>query len=697
MQVSFTIMTSEKPKCLTKRYWLEGDNLRKETVGQMLYGRADVVSANSIEEFADIVYGLKNNQALCYGTPKGIKIGDSVDIAANDYKIEGEMARTQKDFEWPVGGGVLFLDHDSGLSKKDFLDSIAYVLPELQTVDKMWMPSSSSYIFNGDKELTGIKGQRLYFFIDDASKILEIGSLIFKKLWLAGMGNIFISAAGSMLVRGPVDATVWQTNRFDFASGAKCEKPLEQKNRVPEILKGCRRCLEYAKVTRLTGKEEYSYSQLVAAEKAIHKAESSKQQDSHIEDRIKDQPEARKRVLRQFYKSAYNGGTLAGDFKVFLFKDGIKVEKTILEILRNRKEYHNCRTLDPIEPEYNDYHKTGVLLLDKSVPMLCSKAHGDKTYILTELIQKNENEEIFKEMQQDIKDQLAGKISTIPMPWTRLSRGTNALREGTVTIICGATKVGKSLFSMNIVKHLHENAVPWAYLPLEDGKKEWTWRIMAILENDFTMVEDNPETALRRDEVMTRRRPEIMSYLESVSQNPRVNSVVINGKKARQRVTPELILKWVESQARNGKRVIFVDPLAQISFGGFKRWEAEEAFVQEFCGIAADYKVSLVIISHTKKGNEDETLSVEDMQGSAAFGRLCQTSILIGATSEMVETDIKRPNDIEKVMSNRTVIIGAARNGAGTRSKLAFAVEPGSPLFAEIGYIASKKSKEKFK
>lgn len=695
MQVTFTIITSEKPNCLTKRYWLECDNLQKETVGQMLYGRADVVSANNIEEFAAIVSSLENNQALCYGTPKGIKVGGTVNIAANDYKLEGEMARTKSDFEWPDGGGVLFLDHDSGLRKQDFLDSIAYVLPELQTVDKIWMPSSSSHIFHGEKDLTGVRGQRLYFFVDDASKIPEIGSLIFKKLWLAGMGNIVISAAGSMLVRGPVDATVWQTNRFDFASGAKCEKPLEQRNRKPEIIKGCRQFLEYASIKRLTGKEEYSYAQMVAAEKALHKKEADKQQDRHIEERIKNEPEARKKALRQFYKSAYNGGTLAGDFKIFLFKDGNKIEKTVLEILKNRKEYHNCRTLDPIEPEYNNYHKTGVLLLDKSVPMLCSKAHGDKTYILTELIQKNENEEIFKEMQQDIKDQLAGKISTIPLPWTRLSLGTNALREGTVTIICGATKVGKSLFAMNITKHLHENAVPWAYLPLEDGKKEWTWRIMAILENDFTMTEDNPATAMRRAEVMDRRGPEIMSYLENVTQNPRVGLTAANGKKIRTKPTSELILKWTEEQAKKGKRVIFVDPLAQISFEGFKRWESEETFVQNFCGIAADYKVSLVLVSHTKKGNEDATLSVEDMQGSAAFGRLCHTSILIGGTNEPEETEIKRPDCIEKAMSNRTVMIGAARNGAGTRSKLAFIVESGSPLFHEIGYIASKKTKEK--
>lgn len=697
MQVTFSIMTSEIPKCLTKRYWLENDELKKETVGQMSFGRADVVCAANVEEFAAIVSGLENNQALCYGTPKGIRIGGTVNIAANDYKLEGEMARTKNDFEWPAGAGILFLDHDSGMSKQDFLDSIAYVLPELQTVDKIWMPSSSSHIFHGEKDLTGVRGQRLYFFVDDASKIPEIGSLIFKKLWLAGMGNIVISAAGSMLVRGPVDATVWQTNRFDFASGAKCEKPLEQRNRTPEIIKGCRRFLEYANIKRLTGKEEYSYAQMVAAEKALHKTEADKQQDRHIEERIKHEPEARKRALRQFYKSAYNGGTLAGDFKIFLFKDGNKIEKTVLEILKNRKEYHNCRTLDPIEPEYNNYHKTGILLLDKSVPLLCSKAHGDKNYILTELIQKNENEEIFKEMQQDIKDQLAGKISTIPLPWTRLSVGTNALREGTVTIICGATKVGKSLFAMNIAKHLHENAVPWAYLPLEDGKKEWTWRIMAILENDFTMTEDKPETALRRAEVMDRRRPEIMSYLENITQNPRIGKEGVNGKKIRTEPTADLILKWTEAQAKKGKRVIFVDPLAQISFSGFKKWEAEESFVQSFCGIAADYKVSLVLISHTKKGNEDATLSVEDMQGSAAFGRLCHTSILIGGTNEPEEAEIRRPDCIEKAMSNRTVMIGAARNGAGTRSKLAFIVEPGSPLFHEIGYIASKKTKEKGK
>lgn len=693
MIATFSIITSEIPALLTKRYFLDGDKLMKESGGQMVLGVAEVVGVKDVGDFAGVLKSLKNNQALCYGIPSGKKIGDKVKIVREEDKKPGDFSRTTKDFAWPTGAGVFFLDHDSGMDKQEFIDAVCFVMPELKAADKVWVPSSSSHVCHGDKDLTGLKGQRLYFLVDDASKIAEIGQVLYRKLWLAGMGHIQISAAGSLLDRSVIDSTVWQTNRLDFASGAKCEAPLQQKFRQPEIMPGCRKFFEAAKIQRISGSEEYQFRQMIANEKASLRSESEKQQAAHIEKRLEKVPESKRAEMRKFYKAAYNGGDLSGDFEITLFKDGCRVTKTVVEILKNKKDFDKCKTLDPIEPEYNNEHKTGILFLDGPVPTLYSMAHGEKKYLLKEKIEKNENEEIFREMQQDIKNQMEGKLSTIPLPWPRLSSGTNALREGTVTIICGATKVGKSFFSMNVVRHLHENAVEWAYLPLEDGKKEWTWRIMAILENDFTMVEDNPATALRRAEVMKRREPEIRAYLENVTQNPRVQPVIVNGKRTRQMVTPELILKWTEEQAKKGKRVIFVDPLAQISFGGFKKWEAEEMFVQNFCGIAADYKVSLVLVSHTKKGNDDEALTVEDMQGSAAFGRLCQTSILIGATSEMVETDIKRPEGIEQALSNRVVMIGAARNGAGTRSKLAYVVEPGSPNFKEIGYIAMKKNK----
>lgn len=698
MAAKLSVFSSEIPEYLTKRYSLVDGKIQKVVSANMAVGTAIVVEVANLREFSNLLVSLQHNQALSYGVPKVVEEGKVYEIVPEEQKTEGTIARTKDDFIWSNNGGVMFLDHDDEMSKDEFIGTINAVMPELQTVDKIWFPSSSSYIFNGIEQVTGLKGQRLYFLVDNASKIPDIGNTLFRRLWLAGFGRVQIGAAGQLLERSVVDKTVWQSNRLDFASGASCKAPLRQSRGEPIIIEGCRKYLEAAKVILIDGKQDFIYRKMVEDAKQPLKAKSEKVQKVHIEKRLEAMPEAKKAKLRTIYQSAYSSGSLAGDFEITLFKDGQKKVLSVVEILNNLAIYDRCKTLDPIEPEYNGNHKTGILFLSKGEPCLYSKAHGEKTYSLKYEIEKSENDKIFDEMQKDVAEQLAGKITTIPLPWSRLSSGTNALREGTVTIICGASKVGKSFFAMNIVRSIHENGIKWAYLPLEDSKKDWTWRIMAILENNFSMVCDDKSSAELRKEVILKRGPEIMSYLESVTQNPRLESDTINGKKVRRKVTPESTLKWTEAQARSGKRVIFIDPLVQISFGGFNRWEQEETFMQDLCGIAADYKVSLVIVSHTRKKNSDDSgeLTVEDMQGSAAFGRLCHTSILLGSTHEMEEREIVRPGgEIEKVMSNRTCVVGAARNGSGSRSKLAFVVDPGSPVFKEIGYLAIKKGKKK--
>ena len=60
-----------------------------------------------------------------------------------------------------------------------------------------------------------------------------------------------------------------------------------------------------------------------------------------------------------------------------------------------------------------------------------------------------------------------------------------------------AQQKGKSFFT-NIIKHVGDLGYEWAYLPLEDGRRDWTWRMMAIIENDYRMIDDDQETAQLR-------------------------------------------------------------------------------------------------------------------------------------------------------------------------------------------------------
>lgn len=686
-----SIINGEIPNCLTKRYSLKDGKLDKQTCGQMAVGFCEVVDAADIHEMSKLLQSLKNNQALCYGIPKGGKVGDKIKIVPEADKKQGEIARTSKDFTWDKGQGVMFLDHDSGLSKDEFINSVVDAMNELQTVDKLWLPSSSSHIYNENKDMTGLKGQRLYFFVDDASKIPLIGETLYKRMWLCGYGHIQISAAGSLLERSAVDKSVWQCNRLDFASGAKCEKPLVQRKREPIVMMGCRSKLEFENVKLLDEQEEAIYKRLVIDEKKKLKPQAENVQKKHIEKRLVNVPASRKAEMRKFYTAAYKGGDLTEDFEIVLFKDGQPLTKTVKEILADKKSYDKCKTLDPIEPEYNNEHKTGMLFLDGPAPNLFSKAHGDKTYMLKAKLKKSSVDKILDKMEWQLDMQQTGQLYNLGMPWPRLTKHSCALAPGTVTIISGPTKAGKSFFTQNIIQYNHELGEDWAYLPLEDDTTAWMWRMLAIAQGDFVMKHNDKVTAAQRRVVFEQRKDEVAQYLANLTENPRTETIVVNGRKTKKGVSPHFVLDWIIEQART-KRLIVVDPLAQIDFKGRNKWDAEEDFMKEAVGIVSDTRASLILVSHTTKGSGGGPLSVENLQGAAAYGRISHTVILVDCI-ESGEVEIVVPGGFDTIEANRIVMIATARNGAGSRRTLAFNFNEDAPRFQELGFIARKRKK----
>ena len=244
-QVTLTQITSSQPEILTKRYALDDSrNIQKSTVANMVSAFTMQTTLSSAEDMAKLLSGLKTNNALCYGiTPKP----DMQLLSKFEYeklgKSAGATTRTKDQMQWPSGGGVLMLDYDPpegarALTKSQLIETLTGVLPELSTSPWVWWCSSSSLIYNGMEQLYGIRGQRVYILVKDASDIPRAGKVLFSRLWLAGHGYMMVNRAGNLLERSTIDANVWQTNRLDFAAGAKCMPPLEQRRGKPEFSNG---------------------------------------------------------------------------------------------------------------------------------------------------------------------------------------------------------------------------------------------------------------------------------------------------------------------------------------------------------------------------------------------------------------------------------------------------------------------------
>lgn len=397
---ALTVITSENPARLTKHYRLsENYELEKCSGGKMEQGDARVCELYSLDSLACLLKSLKTNQALVYGCPESKATG----LVSKRRWLEAgrpddPVPRSKEHFSWPAGAGVMMADHDPAdddgetLSREDLLERLYAALPTLAEVAGLWWPSSSSHIVNTETgaDLTGLRGQRLYWIARDARDIERAGKALQTYLWAAGDGWVEVGAAGQLLKRTLLDASVWQANRLDFAAGAECIAPLEQQRGEPLTIGGPVALLDTQSII-----PDPDPGTLAAADKNLMaamldtKPEADLKKADYIETRASEMAgssadeEALERS-RETVRRVLSHGVLAGDFTITLVNDnGTQNRVTVGQVLDNPSRYHNTLTLDPVEPEYQNGKTVGKLYLMGSRPRLFSFAHGGKTYKLS--------------------------------------------------------------------------------------------------------------------------------------------------------------------------------------------------------------------------------------------------------------------------------------------------------------------------
>lgn len=400
-KAKLTVITASSR--ITKHYHLNGSELAKLGGGVMSSGRAEVVEVDGLEGLADLLATLGPKQALCYGSPER----EQANVVTWKKwqamgKPENPIPRVKETFFWPAGCGVMMFDYDppnnaQPLDREGLLAALHEALPELARVSCLWFPSSSSHITNEQtgEDLTGLKGQRLYFIVQNGSDIERAGKDLQTYLWAAGHGYIVVSAAGSKLKRTALDSSVWQTNRLDFAAGASCDAPLVQRRGEPVLIAGEVGVLDTLAMIPPPDDETQTRCQL-RIEESMQEAdeEATIVRHGYIEYMARkitgeqagsdEEHEERLEQARRLVQRALSNQTLAGDFPlVVIDPDGSHNEVTVGQVLDNRETYHGLATLDPIEPDYDGRRAVGKLYLMSATPGINSFAHGGRFYKLT--------------------------------------------------------------------------------------------------------------------------------------------------------------------------------------------------------------------------------------------------------------------------------------------------------------------------
>ena len=390
-QASLSIITSITPSALAKTKTLgEHGQIVDGAKVDMIKGTALNTTVTGAKKLADLLDSLAENQAVTWGIHAGKQPNTKL-LSKKLYNDAGKPAdtltRTKDHFTWAQGGGVLMLDCDvKGVAKADLLAAINDIIP-LDNIAHVWRPSASSFIYNGDVQKVGLSGQRLYIFVKDTNDIPRAGKNLFERLWLGGHGYYEISAAGNLLARSLIDASVFQTNRLDFVFGSKCVAPLRQDKGATAWHEGA--ALDSASaLPELTGKElselnalhEKAKGDIAPQADVIKEKYSTAKAMQNLASQginapsIEQLTNAKNNVLR-----ALTAEKLTGDFVIYL-ADGTAV--SVGEVLDNPSQYHGKETKDPLEPEYNGGKNVGQLYLYQSKPCLFSQAHGGKTYEL---------------------------------------------------------------------------------------------------------------------------------------------------------------------------------------------------------------------------------------------------------------------------------------------------------------------------
>lgn len=397
-EAALSVVTSTTPKICSKAFsyiknFDGGRTLHKSTSANITSGTVERRIVRGLGEFAELLVGLNTSQALVYGVAPRASMRLMTNTAWHAAGCPDDaVARTRKGFSWNARQpSVLMLDVDAPSDGSDPLDRDALVAairaacPGLADARMLHWPSSSSFIVDAEsgEEISGLRGQRLYLLVLDAADIERAGAALAARLWHAGHGRIEVSKSGALLERTLVDTSVWQPERIDFASGAHCAAPLEQRRGDPVLIDGGAEWIDTRiALPDLTTAERAQVDARKRAAKAAVRGESEAAKDAWIEDRVRDSltrnPSVEPDVARAQARRAIEGGVLGGDF--VLNVEGEQV--TVLEVLDHPERYHRKRTLDPIEPGYDGGREVGMLLLHDGRPRLRSFAHGGATYRL---------------------------------------------------------------------------------------------------------------------------------------------------------------------------------------------------------------------------------------------------------------------------------------------------------------------------
>ena len=386
--ITFTVLENSNGS-LTKRFHLdESDKLAKKTAGKLFSGKATRRSVSSPAEFASFLSTLQAHQALAFGVTERAEatIVTQGELATNP----GAIARDRQHFRFTQGASIWFLDYDydrstatgAPLTPSEVRERLIEACPALASAPMIAVPSASSFIYDGERQLLGPGGVHLYVFVQNGADIPRAGKALYEHTWRNGGGRFIVGKAGQLLDRSLLDGSVWQPEREDFAAGAVCVPPLVQRRPAPQLWNADAPLFDSRLIADPTTAEQEAIRQKRAEAREAVEPQRKETRDAYVVERVADLIDqgVPKETAQRTAEAAVDSRMLLADFRLQR-PDGKEV--TVGEVLANPSKFHAARFRDPLEPDYRGDHRIAhANLFSGGRPFVYSHAHGGRRFEL---------------------------------------------------------------------------------------------------------------------------------------------------------------------------------------------------------------------------------------------------------------------------------------------------------------------------
>jgi hypothetical protein len=286
---------------------------------------------------------------------------------------------------------------------------------------------------------------------------------------------------------------------------------------------------------------------------------------------------------------------------------------------------------------------------------------------------------IIGDFSKHIEGMIAGECRPLPMPFKFTADSTRMFTPKTLTCVCGDPGSGKSFWLLQSFMHAYSHGAKVAIFELEEDRNYHLMRALAMLSGDSRVTD--PEWVEANGDIVRTYFASNRDLLDAVGRSI--------WDAPDEQPTLEQLREWIAERAREGFKLICVDPVTAAT-SKKDPWVADLEFVMAAKTIARQFSCCVVLVTHPKKGKKTGAM-LDDLAGGAAYQRFPQTVIWIERNDAEKEAMVRRRASYppESVEASRFLYIAKARNGMGAGKRVAFDFSTESLTFNELGPVVS--------